>query len=98
MNDLPCTTDLLIFLFADDTTSLASCQNLPRLIQLINTVLQNLANWFRDNSSKQSNIIFHTKGKKLSFDDEQVIFNSSEIGTQPDPTLSTNLNMSTKKS
>jgi hypothetical protein len=49
INDLPCATDLLTFLIADDTTCLASHHHFPTLIHLINTELQKLANWFRDN-------------------------------------------------
>jgi hypothetical protein len=70
INDLPFSTDLKSFLFADDTTDLTSEPSLPQLIDKFNEEIQKLANWFRANkmcvnTSKPKFIIFHSKGKKV---------------------------------
>jgi hypothetical protein len=43
------------------------------------------------NTSKTKYIIFHSKGKKLDFKKEQVIFDNNEIGTPTDPLLNSPL-------
>jgi hypothetical protein len=96
INDLPQATYLLSRLFADDTACLASNSHLPTLIDLANTELQKLANWFRANKmvvniSKTKFIIFHGKGKKVNMDNLSVVFNNNEIGKEPDPSLITPL-------
>jgi len=69
INDLPLSTSLLSFLFADDTSCTDSDKSLPTLINHVNTELQKIAIWFRANKmavniSKTKFIIFHNKGKK----------------------------------
>ena len=87
INDLPLSTDLLSFLFADDTSCTASHTHLPTLINIVNTELQKLANWFRANKmalniSKTKYIIFHAKGKKINLNGLQVVLNNNEIGKE----------------
>jgi hypothetical protein len=43
INDLPCSTELKSFLFADDTTGLTSGPSLPQLIDKFNDEMQKLA-------------------------------------------------------
>jgi hypothetical protein len=94
INDLPLATDLLTFLFADDTTCLDSDSHLPTLIDRVNTELQKLSNWFRSNkmavnTSKTKFIIFHSKGKPVNIAPNSIIFNSNEIGLPNNPDLLT---------
>ena len=96
INDLPLSTDLLSFLFADDTSCIASDSNLENLIQHVNIELQKLANWFRSNKmavniSKTKYIIFHRKGQKINLNGCEVLFNENEIGKDVDPTKITPL-------
>jgi hypothetical protein len=96
INDLPLSTSLLSFLFADDTSCTASDKNLPNLINHVNTELQKIANWFRANKmavniSKTKFIIFHGKGKKIDLNGLEIVFNENEIGKVPDPNLITPL-------
>ncbi len=49
INDLPLCTTLLALLFADDTTLLASCSNLPELINYVNDELYKISTYFRNN-------------------------------------------------
>jgi Reverse transcriptase (RNA-dependent DNA polymerase) len=90
INDLPLSTELKSFLFADDTTGLTSGSSLPQLIDKFNTEIQKLAMWFRANklcvnTSKTKFIIFHTKGKKIDFEGKTVVFNNNEPGGPVDP-------------
>ena len=96
INDLPQATELLSFLFADDTSCTAEDSDLNRLIAHANTELQKLANWFRANRmavniSKTKFIIFHRKGKKINLNGLQILFNNNEIGKTEDPALITPL-------
>ncbi len=80
INDLPLSTDLLTFLFADDTTCLATDTHLPSLINRVNLELQKLANWFRDNkiavnTLKTKFILFHTKGKPVNIATNSFFYN-----------------------
>ena len=90
INDLFTVTNLATFLFADDTSCLAEHNNLPDLINLVNTELQKIANWFRSNKmavniSKTKFIIFRTKGKKIDISDTPVLFNNNDINGHQDP-------------
>ena len=72
INDLPNATELLTFLFADDTSGLISGDNLNDLVTKMNIEINKLSNWFRANKmalnvSKTKFIIFHTRGKKVNF-------------------------------
>ena len=90
INDLFTVTNLATFLFADDTSCLAEHNNLPDLINFVNTELQKIANWFRSNKmavniSKTKFIIFRTKGKKIDISDTPVLFNNNDINGHQDP-------------
>jgi hypothetical protein len=90
INDLPKATILKTLLFADDACTLHSDKNLRNLITKVNTELQKIANWFSANKlvvnvSKCKYIIFHTKGKNLNFEGQEVYFNLNEIGGIQNP-------------
>ena len=77
INDLPNATELLTFLFADDTSGLIFGKNLQELVQRMNSEINKLANWFRANKmavniSKTKYIIFHTKGKSFTFNNNSI--------------------------
>jgi hypothetical protein len=96
INDLPQSTNLLSRLFADDTACTASHANLDTLIQLANTEIQKIANWFRANKmavniSKTKYIIFHGRGKRVNMNGQNIVFNNNEIGKEEDPSLITPL-------
>ncbi len=83
INDIYTATDLATFLFADDTSCLAEHKNLNTLINYVNTELQKLAVWFKANRmavnvSKTNYIIFQTRGKIVSADLPDVVFNSND--------------------
>ena len=70
INDLPNSSNLLTFLFADDTQGLARGKNLSALLDHVNKELKGWAKWFRANkmkvnTAKTKYITFHIKGKKL---------------------------------
>ena len=90
INDLFTVTNLATFLFADDTSCLAEHNNLPDLINFVNTELQKIANWFRSNKmavniSKTKFFIFRIKGKKIDILDTHVLFNNNDINGHQDP-------------
>ena len=78
INDLPNATELLTFLFADDTSGLITGDNLPELITKMNVEINKPANWLRANKmalnvSKTKYIIFHSRGKKFDFDENSIV-------------------------
>jgi len=82
INDLPQATNLLSRLFADDTACTASHSNLDTLINLANTEIQKIANWFCSNKmavniSKTKYIIFHGRGKRVNMNDQNIVFNNT---------------------
>ena len=90
INDLFYSTTLLTYLFADDTSCLASHSNLHSLIEYVNIEMQKLANWFLSNKmalniNKTKFIIFRTKGKKIDSNVARVFINTNEIGSYNDP-------------
>ena len=92
INDFWTATKLFSVLFADDTTCLAKGTNLNDLILYVNAELQKIANWFRSNkmalnTSKTKYIIFRTHGKPINADICNIVYNSTEIGLEDDPTL-----------
>ena len=96
INDLPNATELLTFLFADDTSGLISGDNLNDLVTKMNIEINKLSNWFRANKmalnvSKTKFIIFHTRGKKVNFVENSIVYNENEIGKPQDPKLITPL-------
>ena len=62
----------------------------------MNSEINKLANWFRANKmavniSKTKYIIFHTKGKRFTFNNNSIVYNENEIGKPQDPALVTPL-------
>ena len=89
---------MLALLFADDTACIASDNDLPTLIDKVNTELQKIANWFRSNRmavnvSKTKYIIFRPKGTKINIDTDAagIIYNDNELGHPIDMTRITKL-------
>ncbi len=71
INDLYKSTNLLTVMFADDTCSLDSDDDLNTLISRINVEINKIAVWFKANKmatniSKTKYIIFRSKNKKLT--------------------------------
>ena len=96
INDLPSATTLLTFLFADDTSGLIAGENLPELINNMNTEINKLANWFRANKmavniGKTKYCIFHPRSKKVDLQGLSIVYNNNEIGMPIDPSLITPL-------
>jgi hypothetical protein len=96
INDFWTATSLFSVLFADDTTCLARGYNLSELTAYVNDELRKIANWFRSNkmalnTSKTKFMIFRTRGKNISEQDCQLVYNSTEIGKETDPLLVTPL-------
>ena len=92
INDLPNSTLLYSFLFADDTAVLAFSSNLSELVQQVNEELQKIANWLRANRmainvSKTKYILFHTRGKKIIENELKIVLNTNEIGKIEKPEL-----------
>ena len=92
INDLPNSSDLITFLFADDTQGLASGKNLPELMTKVNTELRKWALWFQANrmavnTNKTKYIIFHTKGKKVNTESQEIVFDCNIPNTPHNPSL-----------
>jgi hypothetical protein len=92
INDLPNATNLLTFMFADDTSTLKSMTDLNELISFVNAELKKMATWFRCNkmavnTSKTKFIIFRTRGKIINNDSVNILFNDNEPNTDDDPNL-----------
>ena len=90
INDLYSSTSLLSLLFADDTCLLAAGHNLNELILYCNSELQKIANWFSSNQiainvKKCKYIVFHNKGKKLDFENSEILFNLNEANCENKP-------------
>ena len=71
INDLPNATELLLSLFADDTTLQTSGKSIEELERKINDELIKLSDWFEANQltlhpNKTRYILFHSKGKELN--------------------------------
>jgi hypothetical protein len=93
INDLHNATDLLSFLYADDTSALDSDTDLSVLLQRINGELKKLANWFKSNRmqlnvTKTKYIIFHVPSKKVN-SDIQLAFDENVENSPFNPTLVT---------
>ena len=70
-NDLYRITDLFTLMFADDTFSLKSDNDINQLIGMVNVEINKMAVWFRANKlavnkNKGKYMIFRTKGKNWS--------------------------------
>ena len=78
INDLHHVTSLLTLMFADDTFSLESGNDLNTLILNVNLEINKMAIWFRANKlavniSKTKYMIFRMKGKKIEANIPNVI-------------------------
>jgi hypothetical protein len=90
INDLPNATNLLTFMFADDTSTLKSMANLNELISHVNIELKKMATWFRCNkmavnTSKTKFIIFRTTvaAKKIARDEKNARLFSGILSNDP---------------
>merc|ERR1712102_52873 len=92
-NDLPRSTLLKVLLFADDTTLIATGNNLTELINFVNKELQKITVWFRANQmmlhpNKTVYTIFHPKPSNIPWDDIHIYIDENEPGTKkPDENL-----------
>ena len=92
IDDLPFSSLLETFMFADDTEGLKAGKNLPELIDNVNLELKKWAQWFRTNKmavnvNKTKFIIFHTHGKKVDLDGKKIIFESNDPSSPFNPDL-----------
>jgi len=92
INDLPNSSDLITYLFADDTQGLLCGKDLPELIDRVNSELRKWAQWFLANkmsvnTSKTKYIIFHSKGKKTQTNNKNIIFDCNIPNTPHNPSL-----------
>jgi len=93
INDLHSVTSLLTLMYADDTFTLDSHEDLNTLIYTINTEINKMAVWFRANKlavniNKTKYMIFRMKGKKID-NHPNIIYNENEQNTPQDPSLLT---------
>ena len=96
IDDLPSSSLLETFLFADDTQGLKAGKNLPELIDCINSELKKWAQWFRSNkmavnTSKTKYIIFHSQGKKIDMSNRSIFFDDNDPSMPYNPNLVTTL-------
>lgn len=94
INDLYSVTSLLTLMFADDTFSLNSGDNLTTLIQYVNIEINKMAVWFRANKlavniNKTKYMIFRMKGKKIDANIPPLLYDENETNTPIDETLIT---------
>jgi hypothetical protein len=85
INGLPNASNLLTYLFADDTQELASDKDLGVLVNRVNNELKKWAAWFRANkmvvnTKKTKYIIFYSKGKKVEMNGMNIIYDDNEPG------------------
>jgi len=90
INDLYRVTDLFTLMFADDTFSAKSDNDLNRLIDYVNVEINKMAIWFRANKlavnkGKTKYIIFRTRGKQLPINMHDLVFNENEVGSPFNP-------------
>jgi hypothetical protein len=96
INDLYSVTNLLTLMYADDTFTLDSGEDLNTLITNVNAEINKIAVWFRANKlavniSKTKYIIFRMKSKKLGPNTPDIIYNKNEPDQPIDNTLITTL-------
>ena len=96
INDLYRITDLFTLMFADDTFSLKSDNDINRLIGLVNVEINKMAVWFHPNKlavnkNKTKYMIFRTKGKKLDANIPDLVFDENEQNCPFNPNLVTTL-------
>jgi hypothetical protein len=83
-------------MYADDTYTLDSGENLNDLITHVNNEINKIAVWFRANRlavniTKTKYMIFRMKGKKLNNNTPEIIYNENEPGQPVDNSLITTL-------
>ena len=83
IDDLPSSSLLETFLFADDTQGLKAGKNLNELIDEVNLELVKWAQWFRSNkmavnTGKTKFLIFHTRGKKVNLNGKSLVFDNND--------------------
>ena len=83
IDDLPSSSLLETYLFADDTQGLKAGYNLPELINSVNLELKKWAQWFRSNkmsvnTSKTKFLIFHSRGKKVDMENKRIVFDNND--------------------
>jgi hypothetical protein len=93
INDLHTVTSLLTLMYADDTFSLDSHEDLDTLILSINREINKMAIWFRANRlavniNKTKYMIFRMKGKKVE-NHREVVYDENEPNLPQDPSLIT---------
>jgi hypothetical protein len=96
INDLHSVTSLLTLMYADDTFTLDSGEDLDTLIRNVNIEINKIAVWFRANKlavniSKTKYIIFRMKSKKIGPNTPNIIYNENEPDQPHDDTLITAL-------
>jgi hypothetical protein len=94
INDLHRVTDLLTLMYADDTFTLESGDDLTALINKVNTEINKMAVWFRANKlavniTKTKYMIFRMKSKKIDINTPDLIYNENEPNTPVDNNLIT---------
>ena len=92
IDDLPSSSSLETFLFADDTQGLKAGHNLPELIDCANLELKKWAQWFRSNkmsvnTAKTKFIIFHSRGRKVDMQNKSIVFDNNDPHAPFDPNL-----------
>jgi hypothetical protein len=93
INDLHSVTSLLTLMYADDTFSLDSHEDLNTLIHTVNNEINKMAVWFRANKlavniNKTKYMIFRMKGKNID-NHPNVVYNENEQNLPQDPSLLT---------
>jgi len=83
-------------MFADDTFSAKSDNDINRLIDSVNVEINKMAIWFRANKlavnkNKTKYIIFRTRGKKLNANIPDLIYDENEEGSPFNPDFVTTL-------
>ena len=83
-------------MFANDTFSAKSANDLTTLINFVNVEINKMATWFRANKlavnkTKTKYIIFRAKGKKINDNLPAIIFDENEPNSPFNPNLSTPL-------
>jgi hypothetical protein len=96
INDFCKSTNLLTLMFADDTCSLDSDDNLDNLISRVNIEINKMALWFKankmaTNAGKTKSIIFRAKNKKINTNGLNLVYNANDPDEVPKPDLITTL-------
>jgi Reverse transcriptase (RNA-dependent DNA polymerase) len=90
INDLPKSSTLNTFLFADDTQGLKGGKNLATLLDDVNHELKKWAVWFMANkmavnTAKTKYIIFHGRGRSLNLEGRELVFDCNPHNAPTNP-------------